>query len=218
MIANEPDLEQMIRDEAYRLWQSGGEPQGRDAEHWELARENVAQRLRQSASREARTSIGRHEGTGPTSSMAVLADLWFGAGGNGVPHLREGWSVPETDFVWAIRKTSCIEVARPEAEDMSLELTAGGLVVDPPLCVQLLIDGMEAGRTDFGSELSWTVPIPQTSPGTDRSLLLELRFPRTASPRDVGFGEDDRQLGLALVRMVLRGSRSPGANSFDPGS
>lgn len=31
------DREQQIRDRAYALWQRDGEPEGRDAEHWEQA-------------------------------------------------------------------------------------------------------------------------------------------------------------------------------------
>jgi len=36
------DLEQRIRDHAYRLWVEEGRPEGRAEAHWEMARELVA--------------------------------------------------------------------------------------------------------------------------------------------------------------------------------
>ena len=35
-------LEERIRERAYRIWEREGRPEGRDREHWELAREEVA--------------------------------------------------------------------------------------------------------------------------------------------------------------------------------
>jgi len=36
------DREQQLRDEAYRIWQSEGEPHGRDKEHWDEAERTLA--------------------------------------------------------------------------------------------------------------------------------------------------------------------------------
>ena len=36
------DLEQRIKERAYRLWEEEGYPEGRDEAHWELARELIA--------------------------------------------------------------------------------------------------------------------------------------------------------------------------------
>ncbi|TMJ35194.1 MAG: DUF2934 domain-containing protein [Alphaproteobacteria bacterium] len=37
-----PITEERIRERAYRLWLEEGQPQGKDAEHWEKARELLA--------------------------------------------------------------------------------------------------------------------------------------------------------------------------------
>lgn len=198
MIANDAELDQLISEEAYYLWQADGERQGRDGEYWELARGIVSGRQQPEGSRSA--TLG-----------AVLADLSFGAGGNGVSCLRDGWGIPETDFVWAVRETSCIEIARPDGVQFSLELIGRGLGADPPQRVRISANGVEIGQTEFGAYLAWTLPIPRSILGTAPSLLLDLRFPKTTSPREVGFGEDDRQLGLALVRLVLRRTSEGGA-------
>jgi hypothetical protein len=39
----EQQLEWRIRDRAYRLWEEEGRPEGRELEHWQMARELVAQ-------------------------------------------------------------------------------------------------------------------------------------------------------------------------------
>jgi hypothetical protein len=36
------DIEQRIRDRAYRLWLEEGRPEGRDKDHWDMATELVA--------------------------------------------------------------------------------------------------------------------------------------------------------------------------------
>ena len=40
-LEDDPDRDQRIRERAYHLWQADGEPQGRDAEYWERARELI---------------------------------------------------------------------------------------------------------------------------------------------------------------------------------
>ena len=41
----DPDLDRLIREEAYHLWKADGELEGHDAEYWERARELVSMRL-----------------------------------------------------------------------------------------------------------------------------------------------------------------------------
>lgn len=36
------DLERRIADRAYRIWEREGRPEGRAADHWEMAREEIA--------------------------------------------------------------------------------------------------------------------------------------------------------------------------------
>jgi hypothetical protein len=43
MMAHKDDLEQRIRERAYRIWLDEGRPEGRDKEHWELAKFAVAE-------------------------------------------------------------------------------------------------------------------------------------------------------------------------------
>jgi hypothetical protein len=47
-----PITEERIRERAYRLWIEEGQPQGKDAEHWEKARELLALEADPEAGRE----------------------------------------------------------------------------------------------------------------------------------------------------------------------
>jgi hypothetical protein len=40
---NEADIEQRIRERAFQIWLAEGQPDGRDREHWELAKFAIAQ-------------------------------------------------------------------------------------------------------------------------------------------------------------------------------
>jgi hypothetical protein len=47
------DKEQKIRERAYRIWQDEGRPKGKDAEHWERARQEIQE--------EANMTEGHHD-------------------------------------------------------------------------------------------------------------------------------------------------------------
>jgi hypothetical protein len=40
-MADEKDREQRIRERAYQIWLQEGQPEGRDAAHWELAKAEI---------------------------------------------------------------------------------------------------------------------------------------------------------------------------------
>jgi hypothetical protein len=40
-MADEKDIEQRIREKAFELWEMEGRPEGRDKEHWELAKAEI---------------------------------------------------------------------------------------------------------------------------------------------------------------------------------
>jgi hypothetical protein len=42
-MTNEQEVEQRIRERAYKIWLDEGQPEGRDKEHWELAKFAIAQ-------------------------------------------------------------------------------------------------------------------------------------------------------------------------------
>lgn len=45
------DFEELVRTEAYRIWESAGRPDGQDREHWQMALSRVQVRIQESLSR-----------------------------------------------------------------------------------------------------------------------------------------------------------------------
>ena len=48
-MADERDMEERIRERAFHIWIQEGRPEGRDKEHWELAKAQIAAEEQQSA-------------------------------------------------------------------------------------------------------------------------------------------------------------------------
>jgi hypothetical protein len=48
-MADERDLEERIRERAFHIWTQEGRPEGRDKEHWELAKAQIAAEERKPA-------------------------------------------------------------------------------------------------------------------------------------------------------------------------
>ncbi len=137
----------------------------------------------------------------------VVTDLSFRAGGNGLPCLREGWAEPEAGHIWSLACCSRLELPRRAEGELLLELEGFGLVVEPFLPLRplrLYVNGLEIGQTTFGRELHWLAVVPAAVLGAATSFSVEVHCPIAASPRALGLGEDDRPLGVALVRLRIR--------------
>lgn len=75
------DLERRVAERAYRIWEREGRPDGRSAEHWDMAREEIAiednQRdtLRPNPSHGPDDTAERTEPVEPALSVEALGDL-----------------------------------------------------------------------------------------------------------------------------------------------
>jgi hypothetical protein len=49
-MSDENELQQRIRERAFQIWVEEGQPEGRDKEHWELAKFAIAEQDGQAAS------------------------------------------------------------------------------------------------------------------------------------------------------------------------
>lgn len=98
------DLERRVAERAHRIWEREGRPDGRSAEHWDMAREEIAiednQRdtLRPNPSHGPDDTAERAEPVEPTLSVESLGDLpgltdqgegMTGPGRDGPPALPE---------------------------------------------------------------------------------------------------------------------------------
>lgn len=77
----EQQLEWRIRDRAYRLWEEEGRPEGREMEHWQMARELIAQQDSQgmatkpNPAAEGKDRTTRDEPVEPLLSVENLGDM-----------------------------------------------------------------------------------------------------------------------------------------------
>ena len=58
-MAEERDMEERIREGAFHIWIQEGRPEGRDKEHWELAKAQIAAEERQPADHGGKAPIPR---------------------------------------------------------------------------------------------------------------------------------------------------------------
>jgi hypothetical protein len=56
-MADERDMEERIRERAYYIWLQEGRPEGRDKEHWELAKAQIVAEEQQQADQSDKTPI-----------------------------------------------------------------------------------------------------------------------------------------------------------------
>lgn len=77
----EQQLEWHIRDRAYRIWEEEGRPEGRELDHWQMARELVAQQdsagmaTKPNPAAEGRDRATRDEPVEPLLAVENLGDL-----------------------------------------------------------------------------------------------------------------------------------------------
>jgi hypothetical protein len=132
---------------------------------------------------------------GETASLSEPED-WGGFG--------EGWATPDEWGIWTQGSSASVAVAFGEADpgNAVLVLTIGNACVqrDDALTVDLLLNGSHVATRDFGrSDLPsvWRIDIrEQVLARRTAELVLAVHEPR--SPRELGWLDDPRPLGLHL--------------------
>lgn len=120
----------------------------------------------------------------------------------GAAVIGEGWSGPESDFVWSNAREATLRLPFPERLFgevlVSLRLNpyrAGGRL--PPPLVILRNGNTELLRTAMEAYGTVTVPV-QLDPKGQEELVLTLDLPDAISPRQALVGLDERILGIAV--------------------
>jgi hypothetical protein len=143
-----------------------------------------------------------------------LIKLRFSSGGNGIPHLLHGWSVPEPEFVWASGAESAFVVAAPVLSgvlwltlDLYLHIERPEL---PAQRVMVEINGIPCGYcrlTERRRHVSLQIPPQALAARTP--MVVTLRHPDGKSPRDLRVNSDDRVLSAALCNATIVMAETP---------
>lgn len=121
--------------------------------------------------------------------------------------LLDGWApYGEAWGNWSEGTTASMLLPIPAGKPKSLKLQARAFVNEkhPKLDVEILINGVlqkKISLTEFESN-QIDIPLPASLLGRDY-FKLELKILNPASPRALGIGVDDRQLGLGAISAVF---------------
>lgn len=162
----------------------------------------------------------------PISNVFIIADpisptnktipLNFSSTGNarqylvGVgywPQVGWGWSFPETFGVWSEGYQAKLVIPLPQQPVKTIELEMRALVTSsyPQQEVGIWVNNEFQKKViltkDQGNMV--LIDIPITSPKQDY-VTIELRLPNKARPKDLGIGDDVRELAIGLVGGVIR--------------
>lgn len=126
--------------------------------------------------------------------------LRFGSGSEIERFLVHGWSEAEPDWQWTDGNSAALEFEMP-ASDRPLVLRAkmSGVAKEPELPFQpvdVFANGTQIARWEVGALAEFRAVIPAGTVNSRRTLALEFRIPRAISPKELGFGDDQRLLGL----------------------
>jgi hypothetical protein len=158
-------------------------------------------------------AVYRRRGDLPLVRKPLLHErIDFSANGAGRPYLLDlgrspyigwGWSNPEAWGTWSDGEKARIAMLLPEDKNIhSLNLEAIILVsqTHPQQNIEIYVNGIKQPDVKLsGKELQKiNIPMPKLHPH-DGYLLIELHFPNRKSPKALGQGSDERNLGLGIV-------------------
>lgn len=148
--------------------------------------------------------------TEPVASAVVYewnSRIKFGAQTHSRPYMISGWSHDEPGFVWTDGPSALLAmtVTSPPG-DVIIKLRARAIVDDqhPVQAVKLRLNGNVVLSWHVGPEDAWYVGrVFYSSLRGKPHLNIAIEPERPTTPRSLGLGEDDRQLGCALSELVL---------------
>jgi hypothetical protein len=121
---------------------------------------------------------------------------------------REGWRMyPDQAGIWTegCRAELALALEGIENSDFVLSLSLGSVCVAPDatLRVEALLNGERAAVRELGNgEPEWRIESPApVPPGGEVDLTLRIEEPN--SPRELGWSDDDRRLGIFLRTLRL---------------
>jgi len=124
-----------------------------------------------------------------------------------LPILVNGWAYPETWGVWSLGETAELKLPVPKNNPEILFLHTRALVSDshPRQRIQVSVNNTTlpefilAKNSDNAIEISLPKEISK-----NETLTLKFTFPDRAKPKDLGIGNDNRELALGLIDAVYR--------------
>jgi hypothetical protein len=146
--------------------------------------------------------------------MIELAQRFtYGAAGDALATLREGWSILEPDFTWTNGPTARLRLPfQPRTGQLTLELGLGTFVMPPTLPRQRLrieVNGTTVASDTVGAECTLGIDIPPQAVANTNTLDIVLHCPDATIPPPIGVVTETRKLGICLHEIMLYWSPPP---------
>jgi hypothetical protein len=133
-------------------------------------------------------------------------------GGNGWIFANDGWSYPESWGRWTLRKQASATLALPRDDrPVEFSLAVRGLLNPrfPRQSVWIEANKCRVGSGDLDlardiQSLTISGVIPATCIDKGGHLALDIDTDRALAPKDIGFNDDTRTLGVGVTDIVIR--------------
>ena len=147
--------------------------------------------------------------------------IYFGIGGDSERIRRSGWSGVERSFTWSDGPKASLALRLPSDKyDVRLRFRMGALVSAPALPFQpvdVFVNDHKLASWEVAEERIFSLLVParllhppaslKAKPGflldPGSLALIDFHIPKAISPRELGFSDDARQLGIRMYELQI---------------
>jgi hypothetical protein len=142
----------------------------------------------------------------PDRAYALGTVISFAASGGSERFKVSGWSKPEPEFTWTEGRGGTFSVEVPAAESaLTLRMKLVGLIHPPEVSLQpveVYVNGRKVADWQVAAPANFTATIPKEIAGA-KKLEIELRTPKSTTPKALKMNDDVRVLGVACFEMEI---------------
>jgi hypothetical protein len=152
--------------------------------------------------------FARADETAPASgkSYALGTIVSFGTTGTSERFKVSGWSRAEKEFTWTVGKSAALSLELPPTDTgLVLRMKLVGLIHAPELSyqpVEVYINGQKIADWQVSEPETFLAAIPKEIAGA-KKLEIELRTPKSTTPKALKMNEDARVLGVACYEFEI---------------
>ena len=134
------------------------------------------------------------------SKFKVDEAIAFGTASSGAQLLSDGWALPEAWGVWSNGILASVYFPKPEQAVKTMEFNLRAFIAPnhPSQDITIALDGKRVGTYSLtqGEGNIVNIPLP---PSPNNFYKIDFQMQNPIRPVDLGFNQDQRLLGIALV-------------------